>query len=347
MVFLLRIFKLLILFTLVVLAGYAIWQRKLVTYGLSQLKGQVTIVMDAVPAEELLSSPTYPDSLKKKLKLIAEVRRFAMDSLGLSETDNYTRVYEQHGQPSLWVITACEPFALKEHLWEFPFLGKVSYKGYFEKEKGLEEVNELKRKGYDVDYSPAGGWSTLGWFSDPILSNMLRRTDGQLAELIIHEMTHATLYLPGSVEYNENFATFVGEQGALHFLSSRFGKSSTAYTDYIQRQEDDDRFGQYMLSACKRLDSLYNTFHPDTSLKSRQQKKIRLIADINSGITGIGLHKAARFRLVDREGRLANNTFFMSYSRYRSKQNEFSREFESVGGHLASFIRQQKEKANH
>ena len=63
---------------------------------------------------------------------------------------------------------------------------------------------KLKASGLDVEYSSVSGWSTLGWFGDPILSNMLKRNVGSLADLIIHELTHGTIYIKNEVEYNEN-----------------------------------------------------------------------------------------------------------------------------------------------
>lgn len=36
-------------------------------------------------------------------------------------------------------------------------------------------------------------------------------------------MTHATLYVPGEVDFNENLASFIGEEGAKRFLNAHFG----------------------------------------------------------------------------------------------------------------------------
>ena len=48
--------------------------------------------------------------------------------------------------------------------------------------------------------------------------------DGQsvpeLAEVLIHELTHATLYVPGFSAFNENLANFVGARGAALFWES-------------------------------------------------------------------------------------------------------------------------------
>ena len=91
-----------------------------------------------------------------------------------------------------------------------------------EYEKGKKEEEKLADAGYDTDYNTTSAWSTLGWFRDPILSNILYRTEGQVADLIIHEMTHATLYAKSSVDFNENLASAIGEVGAELFLKYKY-----------------------------------------------------------------------------------------------------------------------------
>ncbi|MBK9399864.1 MAG: aminopeptidase [Bacteroidetes bacterium] len=336
-----KIFRALRYFFLVLLAGivfYVLFNFQLVNYGLSQLRGQLHIVINARPAEELLNDRNFPDSLKKKLQLVDDIRRFAIDSLGLKNSKNYTTVYDQKGKPALWVLTACEPFAMKAYEWKFPLLGAVSYKGFFEKEKGIPELEALKQGGYDTDYSPTGGWSTLGWFKDPILSNMLRRSEGQLAELMIHELTHATLYLPGSVDYNENFATFTGEQGALQFLAYRFGSESKELKAYADLQYDEEIFGKYMVTAAKELEVFYQSLDTGMSHPEKVTAKYRKINSIVFNINDLKLKNPDRFRLTDTEGKLPNNCLFMSYRRYRKQQEEFKVQLMKYNGDLKNWL---------
>ncbi len=96
----------------------------------------------------------------------------------------------------------------------------MPYKGFFNQKLAFELKDELEKEGYDVIVRNPGGWSTLGWFTDPILSKMLNRSEGDLANLIIHEMVHSTIFVKDSVEFNENLATFIGDRGAEKFLDS-------------------------------------------------------------------------------------------------------------------------------
>ncbi len=208
---------------------------KLVCYGLQQLKGQLYIVNHAKPIPEVLADVSVSDSIKTKLGFIEEIKRFAVDSLSLKPSENYTTFFDQQNRPVMWVLTAAPRFKLESYTWYYPLLGRLSYKGFFDKNKGLVEKNKLSQTGLDTDLSPTGGWSTLGWFKDPVLSNMLRKNEGALAELIIHELTHGTLYIKGDVEFNENLATFIGEQGAIQYLEAKYGKSSLPLKIYSER----------------------------------------------------------------------------------------------------------------
>ena len=96
-----------------------------------------------------MNSPDFPDSLKSKLKLLDEIKRYAVDSLSLPAEDQYEKVFDQKGKDVLWVVTAAEPYELKSYTWQFPILGEVSYKGFFiykEAEKEAEKQAEEARR---------------------------------------------------------------------------------------------------------------------------------------------------------------------------------------------------------
>lgn len=314
-----------------------IWNQ-LILYGISQGSGQLSLILRSQPVEDVLKDPAFPDSLKSKLQLVGEVKKYTVDSLGLNPSKNYTTIYNQHEQPVLFTITACEPYALKPKEWTFPFLGAVSYKGFFNKQKARREYDALVVQGYDVDiYSPSG-WSTLGWFRDPIQSNMLHRSEGSLINLIIHELSHGTLYVKNNVNFNENLANFIGDKGTEEFLKDKFGTNSKQYLDYEHRKEDEKRFSNYMLEATKRLDSLYSSFstQPD-SLK--KYKKRQLITEIVLGVNRMSLHKPKNYFRYALQAFREGNAFFMSFTRYDSQYEIFEKEYrEKFGSNLRDYL---------
>lgn len=321
-----KIFKKLLYAIMLMVILLVAWQWELVYYGISQARGQVRVLWNAKPVEEIINDPSYPDSLKVKIKLVQEIRAYAFDSLGLTRSENYTTMYDQQGKPLLWVVTGSEPFQLKEKEWSFPILGTFSYKGFFVYEKAQKEENELKKSGLDASIDEVEGWSTLGWFKDPILSNMLKRTPGSLANLIIHELTHGTLYVKDRVQYNENLASFVGHMGALRFLKYKYGEDSDEYRDYIKRSEIRKGFSKQVLHSADRLDSLYGTFIPKMPFKEKQNRKRQfmnsLITEFKDSLAYLKNRDRKFFSELDK----INNTFFIGFRMYKEDQSIFEEE---------------------
>jgi predicted aminopeptidase len=310
----------------------------LVSYGYRQAKGQLTIVWNAKPISELLNDPVFPDSLKAKLHFIEKVRRYAIDSLGLQDTDNYKTVYDQRGEEVMWVVTASERYALVPKEWVFPILGAVPYKGFFNKERALNEKNQLEQAGWDVSVRNPGGWSTLGWFTDPILSKMLERAEGDLASLIIHEMVHATLFVKDSVDFNENLASFIGDRGAEKFLIATYGDTSLHYRAFVTEDMDYRQYVDHILRACDFLDSVYASIQQFSEDEKVIQKEIAItqVVEAMDTLTFNSLESPAN-RFQDQ---LPNNAYFLSFRRYQSRQEVFWEQWQNqFNGDLRAYIR--------
>ena len=323
-----KVIKRVLLALLLILVVLTVAYWELVLYGIRQGKGQLNIIWNAKPVEQFLEDPSFPDSLKQKLVLINEVRKYAIDSLGLKDTKNYKTLYDQKGEEIMWVVTASEPFKLKAKEWEFPVLGSVPYKGFFNKDLALQLREELIKEGWDVSIRNPGGWSTLGWFTDPILSKMLERSEGDLANLIIHEMSHSTIFIKDSIDFNENLATFIGDRGAEKFLLFKYGAESRQYKSYFTDDEDYLKFADHMLRGSETLDSLYNTMsetQPIDHKKSLKEQTIRRIVQTLDTLTlADNSHPSTRYAKV-----LPNNAYFMNFRRYQSKQDTFWDEYKT------------------
>ncbi|HYC87348.1 MAG TPA: aminopeptidase [Chryseosolibacter sp.] len=314
--------------TLVLIAGlftFLYWD--IVVYAARQAKGQLRIVWNARPVEGFLADPMFPDSLKQKLELIREVRRFAIDSLGLKDTKNYKTLFDQKGEEIMWVVTASEPFRLKAKEWSFPVVGSFPYKGFFDKELALALKQDLEKEGWDVSIRNPGGWSTLGWFTDPILSKMLDRSEGDLANLIIHEMSHATIFVKDSIDFNENLATFIGDRGAEKFLISKYGADSKEFRSYIDEDKDYLKFSDHMLRGSEKLDSLYKTMGDDMPVAEKKELKKQMIQRIIFNLDTLSLSATTGNPSSRYKDRLPNNAYFMNFRRYQAKQDFFWEEY--------------------
>lgn len=336
-----RIIELIVVFLFLAM----IWYHALLGYGWMQLRGQLSIVWNARPVHEVMADPATPDSVRERLTFIEQVRKFAVDSLGLRDTKNYTTYYDQHGKPLLWVLTASEAFRIKPYEWSFPVVGAVSYKGFFNKEKGALESQQLEEIGYDIDYGEVGAWSTLGWFRDPILSGMLKREDGRLAELIIHEMTHATLYVPGQVDFNENLASFIGEQGAVRFLHSTYGEQAIPAIRYRDFLHDYNALARHLVRGTHWLDSIYQTreFY-QWGIGEKQLLKRDLIDSVLHALDTIAFNDTLRAKRRFKGGR-PNNAYFLNYLRYDAMKDSIGQLFrEQFNSDFARFLEYQRER---
>ena len=330
-----RVFKVIALLLVTVVVLFYLFNFDAVNYGWRQAKGQLKIIFNTEPVTEILSNPDFPDSLRYKIDLIEEIKAFTVDSLGLRPSNSYEDYYDQKGEPVLWVITACEPYSLEARKWKFPIVGEFAYKGHFEKERALSEADELKTEGLDVRIGEVSAWSTLGYLNDPILSMMLDKSEGQLAALIIHELTHGTLFVKNDLEFNENLADFVGDHGARRFLRARFGEDSEEVKKYEYQLEFQLRFSDYMKKSTEELDSLYQTFRPEMASNIKDTLKYEMIYAIMHGAES--LDSTGHFKYRGRG--TINNAYFTAFKTYQARQTVFEDELRNkFNGNFTAYL---------
>lgn len=288
---------------------------------------QSSIRFHSVPVEEVLENEGADRQAKEKILFIQEVKRYGEEKLGLTRTKNYSEYFEVEGA-ILYVITASEKDRLQLYHWSFPITGKVTYKSFFTKEDVLKEKGSLEAKGYDTFVQEAGAYSTLGWLKDPIFSSMLRWDEATLANVILHEMTHATIYFKGQTDFNEELATFVGNQGAIDFLCDRYGKGSQEVVEAIHCQEDDLLFSQWVDQACQTLSQFYSEkISRDEKLKGREELFQRLKEEFKKKMASFKTEGYTNFEKAD-----INNAVLLAYHRYVHRLEKFQILYDRLGG---------------
>lgn len=328
-----------ILFAVIVLL--CLFNCNSVWYGITQGRGQLKIVWNAKPLDDFLTDKEFPDSLKAKVCLIKEIKQFAFDSLGIYPSKNYTKMYDQKGKPGMYVVTACEPFALKPYKWSFPIVGEFSYKGYFKEKKAIKEAKRLNKKGFDTDIGEVNAWSTLGWFKDPVMSSMLQKSEGQLARLLIHELTHGTIFVKNDVQFNENLASFIGDKGALLFLKHKYGDSSKVMTSYLGELSDLQKLRSHMQRAANELKLFYEEKGEEKPLKEKKAKIEKILFDMDT----LSLSSFGRVKRIQALKDTLNNTFFTDFLMYREDQQKLEKVFnEDFGGDFDKYFNHLKEK---
>jgi predicted aminopeptidase len=230
----------------------------------------------AVAIDALLADTATPDSLRRFLATVQQVKKFSVHELGLADDRNYTTFVRLDKEYLVDVVCASAADRFEPFQWRYPLFGAFPYKGFFENADALREAARLKRRGLDVNVRPADGFSTLGILIDPIYSFMQDASVYSLANLIIHEQAHASIFLKNQVEFNEEAASFIGGEGALFFLRRLYGDSSEQVRDALEKRNDFTIF----LSDIRRLHDLLQVMYTNDSLsvESKLKRKQAIIA---------------------------------------------------------------------
>jgi predicted aminopeptidase len=217
------------------------------------------------PIARLVTEPGTDSVTRAKLRLVLAARRFAADSIGLRAKKSFT-AYSPLGRDTLvLVLSAAHRDRLEAHTWWFPIVGRVPYKGYFDFGAAQRAAASMQRDGYDVYLRPSAAFSTLGFFNDPLLSTTLSLDTLDLANTVVHELTHNSFYAKGQAVFNESFASFVGARGAEWFFRSR-GHTSAADTVAMQ-WADEKRLGAFWQTLAASIDSAYAAHPADSAAR--------------------------------------------------------------------------------
>tara|TARA_B110000046_G_scaffold173883_1_gene196968 strand:+ start:497 stop:1507 length:1011 start_codon:yes stop_codon:yes gene_type:complete len=319
---------------LICLSSFLFYQD-IIHYGALQAQGQILILMKAQPITTYLNDANYPDSLKLRIQQIQQIKAYG-EKIGLKPTDNYTSLYDQKNKASLWNLSACHPYKFENKTWSFPFLGSFGYKGFFDLSQARIERESLEKEGYDTRIRSVKAWSTLGWFKDPILSNMLNNSEAQIAETLFHELTHSTLFLKNQLQFNENLASFIGKKACIDYLNFYYGPHADQLIEYLSDLEDSERFRQHILRGKHSLDILYKSFSPVDNSTIKSVEKNKSIRNIVNHLDTITFSNSNYYSIFNNS--LPNNTYFMSYTRYYAEEHELDSLFNFYEKNFKKFI---------
>jgi predicted aminopeptidase len=217
--------------------------------------GHFSLLDRAHPIDDWLADPGADAGLKAKLQRSKQIRRFAVSDLSLPDNRSYTEYADLQRPFALWNVVATPALSLQPKQWCFLIAGCVNYRGYFSQSAAQKFAAGLRQQGYDVQVNGVPAYSTLGWFSDPLLSTFIRYPDGELARLIFHELAHQMVYAKGDTEFNESFATTVEQVGVERWLEAVGNqKTRDAYVQFEGRKEE---FVALLLRYRQRLASNY------------------------------------------------------------------------------------------
>lgn len=280
----------------------------------------MSLLNHAKPISEVLKDEKLPPRIRELLSQVETIKHFG-EKNGLKPTPNYQDYVQLNRPAAVYVVSAAESLHFNAKVWSFPVVGSFPYLGWFDLNDAKAFAESLKREGWDVDVRGARAYSTLGWFRDSVLSSMIpegAEALGDLANVILHESVHATLYIKGQSYFDESVASFVADKLTPIFLAQKSGDSLTAYLESERKAEQDQ---QALHSAFVALDELYSSASPTEQKLSRKKQILQELQD----------HLKWK--------RQINNATLIQYKTYNTGQADFNSLFESCQADVSRLMK--------
>ena len=291
----------------------------------------------ALPVSQMLADPATPSELREFLLRVGEIRHFSHERLGLSETGNFTTFVHTEKDHVAMVISACADDSFERYEWWYPVLGAMPYRGFYVREDADFIHARLRRQGYDVLLRKVDAFSSLGFFKDPLYSFMVNYKEGELADLLIHESAHATLFIRNENQFNEEFATFVGRVGAELYLLDRYGADSTEVAELRQRRQDSEIFSGFLRESARRLEVVYA--QEDLDRAAKLQAKRQILSERKAEFKKQIIDELKDGAYANFEMSLVNNAYLDLYRLYEEDLSLYHEYLEVVSrGDLGTFV---------
>ncbi len=305
-------------------------------------RGQAGILCHSRSVEEVLKDPAVEESIKEKIRLVLEAKAYGEAEIGLAKTSNFQRFYQVEGSVLLYAVSACPKDRLEPYEWWFPITGRVTTKGFFSYKDALREREKLTRRGLDVFIQGAQAYSTLGWFQDPIFSSTLGYDPAMVVNVVLHELTHNTVFFKDHLDFNEQIAFFVGGQGAIDFIGSKLGIGSPMQKRAMGILEDGVLFSRFIMNVSQRLKDLYSR---PVSLTAKLRERELLFQQAKEEFSTFKRQLRTDFYLGFERVEL-NNAAILAFGRYVADIERIQKVYERFGRNLkrtVMFLRKMKE----
>ncbi|MFO7782273.1 MAG: aminopeptidase [Spirochaetia bacterium] len=266
---------------------------------------------------------------------LKEIRSFAAEELGLTVNSSFSRYVATDRAYLVDVVSAVRDDSFERHTWRYPVLGRLFYRGFYDRAGAYREAAKLRKAGFDVHVRPVRAFSSLGFFSDPAYSFMRGYGEYELANLIFHEQMHATVWAEGQNEFNEEIATFVGEVGAERYIARKYGADSEEYRSIYRLRADRDAFREVIRSVHSDLQAAYDSL---ASRDARLAAKWDIFGDAQAEFA----EKYDELFFTDRYRGFAeatlSNAYIDSYMKYSGDLGPYYRLLERHEGDLRTVI---------
>ena len=305
-----------------------------VGYYYQSVAGQIEIWRRERAITDVFGDPAAPDALKHKLEGVLKIREFASRELGLPENQSFRRYADLQRPFVVWNVFAAREFSVHAERWCFPWVGCVTYRGYFSEQEADRYAAELAAQGHDVYVGGVPAYSTLGWFPDPVLNTFVNYPEAELARLVFHELAHQLIYIKDDTAFNESFAVAVEREGVRRWLERTGDTKQRAHFERVHRARND--FMALVQKYRTRLDVLYRLGQPPEDMRAGKRAILdEMDAEYRALKTAWGGYSGYDRWFANKP----NNAHIASVSVYTQLVPAFEALLAQSGGDLAAFYR--------
>lgn len=302
--------------------------------------GHLEVMNATRPIDDVLADATTPAETRHRLSRVKEIRDFASRELGLPDNGSY-RSFADLGRPYVvWNVFATREFSLAPEHWCMLVVGCVSYRGFYDSRKAEALADELKGQGLDTYVGGVSAYSTLGYFSDPVLNTFLRQGETEVARLIFHELTHQLVFVEGDTVFNESLASAVENEGIRRWFA-RHATPEKAQAFALQQTRRAE-FAKLVKGCREQLAQLYASKLPAETMR---QRKSALFEQLKTDYAELKTGSWGGFDGYDRWFDGLNNAKISSLASYSELVPAFEALIAAEGGDLPRFYRRAAELA--
>jgi predicted aminopeptidase len=157
----------------------------------------------------------------------------------------------------------------------------------------------------------------------------------RLADLIIHELVHSTVFIKGQVSFNEELAEFIGSEGARLYIETRYGITSREYLEITESETNSRNFIAFVQGLIGELEILYSG---DLGREEKLAEKEKII---NSAKEKFDAEYESRFSNDNYRGfseMQINNAYLELFRIYYTEDNFYTDLYECSGRALPAFV---------
>lgn len=301
-------------------------------YLVEQGTGQLSLLTKARENEIVKKDVKIPRKFREKIERIEVLKKYFYKHWNRKESNIYNKTVMLKDNTVTYLVISSphNDIVAKEDC--FPIMGCFPYLGFFKKTSAFQHVKELEEEGYVTYVRPVYAYSTLGYFSDPILSSFFYYSDKELSELIFHELFHTIFFIKDEVELNENMANFFSKKMTVDYLNI----SKKDLKQEEKRNSDNQKINKEIVIQTQNLQKLYSK-----DMSKEKSKLIlnefmskefipsmtRICRELGIGIKGCHVIKKPW-----------NNARFAAFLTYENKINKINNLFQKKSLSLKEFF---------